>query len=391
MQISIDRDRFLSLVTTAKSATNKRSTMPILASVYLKAEDGSLTVVGDDLGLRATASGEAKIQKPGAVCLDAENLHRLLSSFSAGEVSLSVNELYRTSLAVGENSQARLGGVNPQDYPAAKKIDHTTSAELPAEDIRAIFGAVLHATAKESLDKIFLTTVFLQQRENKLTSVGSDGHRMSAVLRELPAAETLGISAGLLLPRDAVQKMLQILDGAAGQVTVSIGWREEKQQTPLDLTLTVGESSITAKTLPSEYPDWLTLISRLDLTPRLDVPRAALIESAKRVAVISGLEVGKTQAGQIVEPRCQLTLEKGILWLSTETRDGLNKAEEQIPVTYQGKRRDLGVNVAYFLAALKAIDAENVTLAFPSAPNEPLLLTPAGSQTQICAISKMSR
>lgn len=390
MILSIDRDRLLSLVAFARGAADKKSTMPMLTNLHLSAKGEELVAVGTDLALRIVATGEAAVQKAGAVCLSAETLHSIVSGLPAGEIALAVDEVFAAVLSTG-TSRAKLRGVSPEDYPGRKAVPNASSAEVPASQLRALLAAVLHAVSDDTA-RHHLNGVHLSAKDGALIAASTDGHRLAANQQEVSGIEALGLGAGgertLILPLRAAKELVRRLDGVTGGVVLSVGWREESRTTPLELAARLPGYVLASNLIDGQYPDWRQV---MPARPRREVEasRTSLLEAGRRVLAVASQERAKTKDGTTYCPYgSRLDIEEGQLRLSS-TVENVGEAEEKIAVTYKGSALSKGINLTYLLDAVKAADSEEVTLDLGYDDIDPIAVYPASSDYPRCVTMPM--
>ena len=102
MEFEIDQSRFLAALALAQTVADKRSTMPVLANVLLRAtSDGKLVCCTTDMMIGLTESIPAKVKATGSLTVGVRHLH--------GVMRLSAGDLWRVAIARGgKNGVSRL-------------------------------------------------------------------------------------------------------------------------------------------------------------------------------------------------------------------------------------------------------------------------------------------
>src|SRR5207244_11914275 len=94
MELQIGTDEFSRALYRAQGIVEKKSTMPILASVLLEAtEDQKLRVTAFDLEIGVQTSHPAEIRKPGAVAIKNKELFVIVSELPERKLDLT-REVY---------------------------------------------------------------------------------------------------------------------------------------------------------------------------------------------------------------------------------------------------------------------------------------------------------
>src|SRR5437588_8866598 len=75
-----------------QGVVEKRSTIPILSNVLLKAADGRLQIAATDLDVTILSSCAAKITTPGGVTIEAKRLFDVIRSLPDDDVPIAMRE-----------------------------------------------------------------------------------------------------------------------------------------------------------------------------------------------------------------------------------------------------------------------------------------------------------
>ena len=123
LHITVPRSALAQAVSTAKSATDAKSTMPILGNVLVQARDGKVVVAATDLvktERRILPTEGIDIRSEGEITIPAKALHQILSTFTDEVVTLAVEKAeadgLRVSLRAGR-SRLTLPAIAAKDFP----------------------------------------------------------------------------------------------------------------------------------------------------------------------------------------------------------------------------------------------------------------------------------
>ncbi len=130
LHITVPRSALAQAVSTAKSATDAKSTMPILGNVLVQARDGKVVVAATDLvktERRILPTEGIDIRSEGEITIPAKALHQILSTFTDDAVTLAVEKVeaegLRVSLRAGR-SRLTLPAIAAKDFPRLPVISH---------------------------------------------------------------------------------------------------------------------------------------------------------------------------------------------------------------------------------------------------------------------------
>ena len=124
LHITVPRSALAQAVSTAKGATDAKSTMPILGNVLVQARDGKVVVAATDLiktERRILPTDVIDIKAEGEITIPAKALHQILNTFKDEVVTLAVEKAeseggLRVSLRAGR-SRLTLPAIVAKDFP----------------------------------------------------------------------------------------------------------------------------------------------------------------------------------------------------------------------------------------------------------------------------------
>ena len=130
MELTVAKADLQKELQLCQGVVEKRSTIPILSNVLLKAADGKLQIAATDLDVTILSSCEAKVTTPGGVTIEARRLFgegfRLLEGFE-GIVAFE-----RPERVVAINPTA-----GPQPAPLTERPELTTHPDPLADGLLA--------------------------------------------------------------------------------------------------------------------------------------------------------------------------------------------------------------------------------------------------------------
>ena len=121
MKIKVKQDVFCKVLQKVSNIIGSRTTLPVLANVWLSAEEGKLTLATTDLEIRFVTSVPAEVEEAGSTTLPAKKLLGLVSRFQ-GDISIESNENFHANIRCG-SADIMLLGLNPDDFPTAASFD----------------------------------------------------------------------------------------------------------------------------------------------------------------------------------------------------------------------------------------------------------------------------
>src|SRR5438128_6908163 len=208
-----------------QGVVEKRSTIPILSNVLLKAANGRLQIAATDLDVTILSSCAAKITTPGGVTIEAKRLFDIVRSLPDEDVHVMMQE-NNSMLIESGTAKFRLLGLPAEDYPTLPVVAASESYNVPLDELKTMVAKVKFAITHEET-RFQLNGALLKVQSSKMEMVATDGHRMALI--NFPqgngtGGKKKGNELTILIPRKALEEILRL--EATGEGTVRFGVSE---------------------------------------------------------------------------------------------------------------------------------------------------------------------
>ncbi|KAB2712815.1 DNA polymerase III subunit beta [Brucella intermedia] len=324
MRVSIDRSQLAHALATVNRAIESRISIPILANVLLKVDDGQLGLTGTDLDVEITTSLPVLDCQPGSVTVPGKMLADIAKR-ATSDITLELDG-GRLTVASGR-SRYKLDTLPAEDFPSFSAGKFNTTLDL---DLAALVAPCVHCISTDET-RYYLAGVYLHAVEGRLVAVATDGHRL---MRNVGPAGDL--EYGVILPR----KLVGLLPKGAATVELS----QNK------VRVTSGSTVITSKLIDGTFPDYVRVIPTGN-SNILTVDRRALMKAVERVAAVADdkSRAVKFAVGDVLR-----------LMLA-------DKASDEVSIEFEGQPLEIGFNARYVNDMLGALDEANVRFALGDA------------------------
>jgi DNA polymerase-3 subunit beta len=343
MNLTIERAALLKALSHVQSVVERRTTIPILSNVLLRAEGGQLALSATDMDLEIVERVPAKIARDGSTTAPAHTLYDIVRKLREGaQIELETlggrNEM---ALRSGR-STFTLACLPPEDYPVMSAGELPHQFVLSAAELRALIDRTRFAISTEET-RYYLNGIYLHATKNNevpvVRAVATDGHRLARV--EMTAPEGAAGMPGVIVPRKTVLELRKLIDeGADDEVQISLG--ETK------IRCAVGEAALTSKLIDGTFPDYDRVIPAGN-DKLLEVECSSFAEAVDRVSTIS------TERSRAVK----LAIDTGGLVVSATSPEN-GTAVEELEVRYQSTPLEIGFNSRYLLDITEQIGGEYV-------------------------------
>ena len=356
MNLTIERAALLKALSHVQSVVERRTTIPILSNVLLRAEAGGLSLSATDMDLEIVERVPARIERDGRTTAPAHTLYDIVRKLREGaQVELETlggrNEL---ALRSGR-STFTLACLPPEDYPVMSAGDLPHHFALPASELRGLIDRTRFAISTEET-RYYLNGIYLHSTKNNevpvVRAVATDGHRLARV--EMTAPEGAAGMPGVIVPRKTVLELRKLVEeGAEEEVQIALGDSKIRVQ--------VGEAALTSKLIDGTFPDYDRVIPANN-EKVLEVECKSFSEAVDRVSTIS------TERSRAVK----LAIETGGLVVSATSPEN-GTAVEELEVRYQSTPLEIGFNSRYLLDITEQIAGEYVQFQMSDAGSPTIL------------------
>ena len=258
MRIVIERGDLLRALGHVTSVVERRTTIPILSNVLIRATGDMLEFKATDLEREVIEQAPAKISAPGAITVPAHMLHDIVRKLPDGsQVELSRDaERDRVTLSSG-HSRFALQTQPAEDFPDLAAGEMTHTFEVGADDLKRLIDKTRFAISTEET-RYYLNGIYLHVAAtgNKptLRAVATDGHRLAQV--ELARPNGADGMPGVIIPRKTVNELHRLIED--GGTTVSVG------VSPAKIRFEAGTVTLTSKLIDGTFPDYGRVIPQGD-------------------------------------------------------------------------------------------------------------------------------
>jgi DNA polymerase-3 subunit beta len=359
MELQIGIDEFSRALYRAQGIVEKKSTMPILASVLLEATQGEgggrLRVSAFDLEIGVTGTHPAEVNRTGSVALKHKELYDIVRALPEKWVVLRREANNRVRLSSGA-AEFNIVGQPAEDYPPFPRAEKVSFVQVdPTALLEMIEKTQFAISADETRHN--LNGVFFETGEGDVRMVATDGHRLSLVQRRLDGQ--FNLKRGVIVPRKGLFELRRLLSEDQTGVC-ELGFTETSG------VFRRGDVTMVMRLIDGTFPDYQQVIPKeADRTVTVDRPR--LLDTLKRMSLLSSDR--STNA-------VRLELQEGSLKVTSQNPD-LGDAKEEIPVTYQGQPLQIGFNARYLMDVLQVVDSEQMKVELCDELS-PGVLKPAG-------------
>lgn len=349
MQLICDKVLLSTAANHVSRVVSSKSPMAALSGILLTAKNNTLTLSGYDLEIGMRTEIPAAIENGGSIVLDARLFCDIVKRLPEDKVSLSVDERKLCRITSGR-SVFSLIGINPDEYPELPSVDNGTAVTVSCDIIESMVRGTIFAVAEAGGPKPILSGIHFIIRGGEMKMVAVDGYRIAI------RSEKVNVDADIefTVPAKAMSEVLKLF-GEGGELTLTASERH--------IIFEIDGYKVISRLLEGDFFDYKRAIPK-EFTTTVKGNTAELIRTIERISQVI-IERLKTP---IV-----CSFDSGIFHASCMTEIG--QAQDEINIEMTGEPVKIGFNSKYLLDALRAAEADEVTIKIGS-PLSPISVMP---------------
>jgi DNA polymerase-3 subunit beta len=355
MKLTIERAAFLKALGHVHSVVERRTTIPILSNVLLRAEPGRLALGATDMDIEIVERVSGQIERQGRTTAPAHTLYDIVRKLREGsQIEIEASGERGQMVLRSGRSTFTLACLPPEDYPLMASGELPHNFVLTSSELRTLIDRTRFAISTEET-RYYLNGIYLHGTKADevpvMRAVATDGHRLARVEMVLP--EGAAGMPGVIVPRKTVLELRKLVE--EGQEEVQISLSDTK------IRVTIGEAALTSKLIDGTFPDYDRVIPANN-DKILEVNRKEFAEAVDRVSTIS------TEKSRAVK----LAIESGNLVVSATSPEN-GTAVEELEVRYSASPLEIGFNSRYLLDIAEQIEGEGAQFIMSDAGSPTLV------------------
>lgn len=340
MKISISQSELLNALTIVQKGVSARSTLPVLAGIYVKAHGDELTFQTTDLELSIQYSASALVEEEGETVFPGKLIVDIVKNLPDAAVHIETAD-YEAMISC-ESSSFSIKCLDASDFPGFPKVAPEQQVKVPFEAFSSMARKVCRVVSKDE-SRAILTGVLISVEDSTLKMVATDSYRLAVT--EMPVeGQSEGFSAVL-----------------AGSFVSDLAGLPKTGE---DISLALAENQIIVeyhdtvfvnRRIEGKYPNYKQLIPASYET-RCVIDRSTFLAAVRRASLlgVSGSQV-----------RFSINAASQTVQLSTVTQD-VGSTQEIIKAQVEGPDVEIGFNSHYVMEGLAAMFSREVFLDIQS-------------------------
>jgi len=341
MEIVLNREQLLPMLTRTVGVVERRQTLPILGNVLLQATEDGITAVSTDLEVEVRGHCEGQVGQIGDITIPARKFLDIVRNLPEGsDIRMKVSG-ERCVISSGRGRYV-LGTLPAADFPTMQSELGNYVVDVEEGGFRRLLEKTWFAMAQQDV-RYYLNGLLLEFGSDGIRGVATDGHRLSRF--DFRIDLDLGEERrGFIVPYKTVMELRRQFSAISTPIKVSVG---EKS-----IQFDAGAYVTTSKLIDGRFPDYDRVIG-------VNHGRSAIVDRERLRGALVRASVLSNERYRGV----RMEFDRDVLKLQAQNPEQ-EEAIEEIDVVLEGDPVTLGFNVSYVGDVLNAIDDSEVEVRF---------------------------
>jgi DNA polymerase-3 subunit beta len=365
VKLSVMQENLARGLSVVSRAVSTRSTLPVLANVLLRTEDGGLRLTTTNLEIGLVYWVPAKVDADGATTVPARLLTDLVTALPGGsKVELETGANETLHLTAGP-FQSHLKGIDAEEFPSIQAVGERPTTRIAQDVLKRALEETAFAAATDEARPI-LTGVLWRFEGESVTLAAADNYRIAVKTIPIldPVAET-----SVVIPARALTELMRILGDNDEPIDVVLAQNRNQVlfhlqgDQPIDLV---------SRLIDGQFPNYQSVLPKAHTT-RAILDREELLRAVRPAALIAH------ESANIVKLQISSNGESGIVVsANAEIGDHVGQVEADV----EGDGTSIAFNAKYLADVLEKVTAEQFALELQG-PLAPGVFKPVGDDRYV--------
>lgn len=346
MRLTINREQLLKGLTIAAKAIGSKVPVPLLMNLKLVLNEKGLTIIGGNNELTISTlvpnmiGGKEIIRnaKYGATLVASKIITEIARRMEGDELAIEVVDETIVKIDDGKSS-FKLNSIKADEYPEVDLEATGVVFEILCRDFAKLVDQTAFAASNKEQRPI-LTAVNLEASGGKLIATATDSARLAR--KEISVDEVISFSSNV--PARTLVEITKMFENSE-KVTLAVS--DKKILFSFDSTL------VSSRLINGDYPNTKNIIPKT-FNYFLEVNSQELISAMERASLLS------VERENVVK----LSMTEDALEVASKSAQVGSANEKLSTFQFSGDRLEMSFNSEYVIAAIRAVKAEDVTVAF---------------------------
>ena len=364
MKFTCDKQSILNEISIAQEIISSRNALSVLSNVFLEVDNNSLTVKATDLKVSFESKIPVDMKQAGSTTVFGDKFLGILRALPEGDVEFEQESNNFNINPVFGSINFKLKSIASDKFPELQEISGENYFQISQKDLIEMISQT-HFAVSDDETRYFMNGVYLENENNKLIMVGTDGRRLSMMSKQF---DNINFSFTSVIIPTKILHLVKKLCSGEGNVAMAVS---EKH-----VYFEFDNQKLSSNLIEGQFPNYKRVIPEKQ-EYKIFIEKSKLVEALKRVSLLVEQK----------SRRIYFKIEPGNLILSSEESE-IGVAKEEISCRFEGPETTVALNYVYLSDPLKVIDDNELIIEF-SESNRAISILPSGDAEYIHIIMPM--
>ena len=341
MHITFPKANLQKAINVLQKVSQNKTSSNLPGAIYMTTKNGQVELQGNDfeLGIRLTIDGD--IKEPGTLVVGSRYFQELIRKLPGDTIELYKPEDGNSLTITSGSSEFNLVTLHPDDFSLVEQIHDQDHVNIDSFAMKELIDLTNYAAATDE-DRPVFTGALLEIKENEVTMVATDTHRMA--VKKITIDEPATTPMRAIIPTKTLAEVSRLLP-TDNPAMINIIWNRTQ------IVFNFESIYIISRLIEGTYPEYEKVIpSQFDSSAVID--RREFAGAVDRVSLL---------AKDISYNVIRYDWAESNVTLSTQNTE-IGMAKEDVTVEFKGTPFTISFNGRYISDILRHSPGDNIHL-----------------------------
>ena len=341
MHITFPKANLQKAINVLQKVSQNKTSSNLPGAIYMTTKNGQVELQGNDfeLGIRLTIDGD--IKEPGTLVVGSRYFQELIRKLPGETIELYKPEDGNSLTITSGSSEFNLVTLHPDDFSLVEQIHDQDHVNIDSFAMKELIDLTNYAAATDE-DRPVFTGALLEIKENEVTMVATDTHRMA--VKKITIDEPATTPMRAIIPTKTLAEVSRLLP-TDNPAIINIIWNRTQ------IVFNFESIYIISRLIEGTYPEYEKVIpSQFDSSAVID--RREFAGAVDRVSLL---------AKDISYNVIRYDWAESNVTLSTQNTE-IGMAKEDVAVEFKGTPFTISFNGRYISDILRHSTGDNIHL-----------------------------
>ena len=341
MHIIFPKANLQKAINVLQKVSQNKTSSNLPGAIYMTTKNGQVELQGNDfeLGIRLTIDGD--IKEPGTLVVGSRYFQELIRKLTGDTIELYKPEDGNSLTITSGSSEFNLVTLHPDDFSLVEQIHDQDHVNIDSFAMKELIDLTNYAAATDE-DRPVFTGALLEIKENEVTMVATDTHRMA--VKKITIDEPATTPMRAIIPTKTLAEVSRLLP-TDNPAMINIIWNRTQ------IVFNFESIYIISRLIEGTYPEYEKVIpSQFDSSAVID--RREFAGAVDRVSLL---------AKDISYNVIRYDWAESNVTLSTQNTE-IGMAKEDVAVEFKGTPFTISFNGRYISDILRHSTGDNIHL-----------------------------